>query len=99
MIVAGTIFLNITVGSIQFLFAIIWFIFGIGALRLKNWARLGMIICPIYFIYETLYPIQPVIRVVKNYEIVPFCVITFGLLFFVSEIFIFTRPKVKELFR
>ena len=84
---------------LQVIAAFGWLIFSIGILKLKSWARQGMIIVTMYYIFDTFFPPKVFWEALTKYFPISVIIITISLIFFCSIIFFFTRPKVKEQFK
>ncbi len=76
-----------------------WFILGIGVLKLKPWARTGIIILSFLYIFDTLYPPYPVLRAIIHFHIPSLSLIVAELILFESFIFFFAGSKVKKQFK
>jgi hypothetical protein len=78
--------------------ALCWLVFGIGVLRRLPWARIGLIaIAGIYTIDFIEYPSQ-VLSAIRRHELTSIVRWSIGLIFFISVIIFFTRPRVKQQF-
>jgi hypothetical protein len=81
-----------------FITAICWMIFGIGVLKRLSWARIGLIFVAIIYIADSFDPPSFLIAEIKNNDIWTLTTVSLGLIFFISLIVFFTRPKIKKIF-
>ena len=94
------VFTNIKIQTVlQITAALVWLFFSIGVLKLKSWARPGLIVVAIYFIVDTFLPPKIFLESLKKYPIPSLIMITISLIFFCYTIYFFTHPKVKEQFK
>lgn len=81
-----------------FITAICWMIFGIGVLKRLAWARVGLIVvAAIYIVDSVEYPSR-IVNVIRNQDMLTLTIMITGLIFFISVIIFFTRPRVKQQF-
>ena len=85
--------------TMRLLTGLCWLICGVGVLRLLPWARLGLIALSAIYIIDTFSPLEPILYVIKTVDIYALAGISTGLLYFISMIVYFTRPRVKEQFK
>ena len=83
--------------TMRLLTGLCWLICGVGVLRLLPWARL--IALSAIYIIDTFSPLEPILYVIKTVDIYALAGISTGLLYFISMIVYFTRPRVKEQFK
>lgn len=76
-----------------------YFIFSIAVLKLKNWARIGLVLLGIIYTVDTLIPPGFMNLIFLKRHPVFFLITITGLMFFCSTVFYFTRSRVKEQFR
>ena len=78
--------------------AVCWSVFGLGILKRLPWARIGLICLAVIYIFDSLEHPSYLIRAIKYQEIGALTKLSLGLIFFISVIVFFTRPKIKQQF-
>jgi hypothetical protein len=78
--------------------AICWLVFGIGVLKRVNWARIGLIVVSGIYAVDTIEYPSHLIATIKRYGSEALALLIIAIIFFVSLIVYFTRPRIKKHF-
>ncbi len=81
-----------------FISALGWMIFGIGVLKHYSGARIGLMALSVIYIVDTFEQPSHLLLTIRNQPITGLTILITSLTFFLSLLFFFARPSVKQEF-